>query len=272
MDEKILGSWLYQKTWELYPPGVESAIVESPMLKEVMSCRIGLVHGHRFAFYFWSKFDLDYSKAAVSCKDTKPLLVSIDFHDDVGVESSLKKAELEALNRSSDAELGFYCWLRLPQLNDGQILPALYLNYFSDAFILHKQDSGSWRDVKTVDQLGREHSIRYFREAESLVEAVESAESQPIYLDVDLDYFVSKSSSDRIGAGQLVPENEIRKTLKLTRNPMSSIYPRLVGLTIAIEPRYCGGLKNSLFTLGILNDEFFGGTLLTDDTRWNRQY
>ena len=42
---------------------------------------------------------------------------------------------------------------------------------------------------------------------------------------------------------------------------MSNIWSDLVGMTVALEPQWCGGLKNSLHVLNILNEEFFGSTL-----------
>ena len=39
-------------------------------------------------------------------------------------------------------------------------------------------------------------------------------------------------------------------------------------LTIALEPKYCGGLLNSLHLLDILNREFFDGTLCTQSCNW----
>ena len=125
MNEHTLKKWLEKERGLLYPPGTETGFVESPKLKNIMACTIGLVHSHRFAFYFWSKFNEKYSKNSLSLTHDMPVLVTIDFHDDSGVESDFDKEEIKEIDISDDVELGLYCWLRLRALNDGHILPAL---------------------------------------------------------------------------------------------------------------------------------------------------
>jgi hypothetical protein len=51
---------------------------------------------------------------------------------------------------------------------------------------------------------------------------------------------------------------------------MSIIFPKLVGLTIALEPRHCCGYSNSMKIFDILNKELFSNTLLTENSRWNK--
>ena len=86
-----------------------------------------------------------------------------------------------------------------------------------------------------------------------------------------LDFFVtSESLRGDWGAEELKSDSEIRSLLSLDNLFMSSIFERIVGLTVALEPEYCGGLMNSLKILDILNQEFFDGTLLTDKCKWNK--
>ena len=247
LNEKTLRQWLqrWNNRGSLYPPGTEIDFVESPKCKNEMACAIGIVHSHRFAFYFWSNFSKEYSERVVTSPQIKPLFVSIDFHNDVGVKSDFDKKELEQINMSDSVALSLYCWLRLHPLNDGQIRPALYLNYFSDAFILLKKEFHNMKLVEVCDKNNKNHSIKYLNEPFELIRELEKKSGHPIYLDIDLDYFVTKDSGDYPG-GNLVPTDEIRRILNLKSPLMKILYPNLVGLTIALEPEYCGGMKNSL--------------------------
>ena len=270
LNEKTLRQWLerWNNGGSPYPPGTEIEFVESPKYKNEMSCNIGLVHSHRFAFYFWSTFSKQYSERKMTSSLSKPLFVSIDYHNDVGRENELNKTELEEINKSNDLWLSLYCWLRLPLNNDGQILPALYLNYFSDAYILLKRESHNFNYMDISDKNNKTHSIKYFEEPNELIGELEKFSDHPIYLDIDLDYFVTKDSADYPG-GKLVPIDDIKRILSLREPLMKILHPSLVGLTIALEPEYCRGMKNSLQVLSILNEEFFSGSLFTGKCKWN---
>lgn len=268
LNEETLKQWLADVRGLLYPPGTACDIVESPRFKNEMSCNIGLVHSHRFAFYFWSNFSKQYSERKITSSRSKPLFVSIDYHNDVGFENELNKRETEEINESNNLWLSLYCWLMLPPLNDGHILPALYLNYFSDAYILLKSEFYNKKGDVVYDKNNKKHSIKYFEEPNELIGELEKFSDHQIYLDIDLDYFVTKESADYPG-GKLVPIDEIKSILSLKEPLMKILHPNLVGLTIALEPEYCGGMKNSLQVLSILNKEFFSGSLFTGKCKWN---
>ena len=73
-----------------------------------------------------------------------------------------------------------------------------------------------------------------------------------------------------LGSEILMPDSEIRSFLSIDGPLLRSLFNRIVGLNIALEPRYCGGLVNSLHVLDILNHEFFDGTLCTNSCKWNK--
>lgn len=268
MNEQTLKQWLAEVRGRLYLPGIDADFVESPKLKNTMACTIGVVHNHRFAFYFWSEFNKEFSGKKFSSTQNTPLFVSIDFHDDSGTESDFDKKEIEEVDVSDDITLSLYCWLRLHPLNDGHILPALYLNYFSDAYILLKRRFDNDERRHIFDKHNNMHSINYFKEPIKLIEMLRQKVDHPIYLDIDLDYFVKEDSSEIKGAGKLVPIDEIREFLNLRKPFMETLHRNLVGLTIALEPKYCGGMKNSLQVLNVLNEEFFDGSLFTERCKW----
>lgn len=126
MEECRITNWLKDFDRYLDPPGCESSFVSLPGRDEA-SCTIGIVHEHRFAFYFWGLYSNDRNSR-------NSILISVDAHDDTGVPSEVIPDDLNDLNIHNRTELGLFAWLRLRSLNDGHILPALYLN-FSQTFM-----------------------------------------------------------------------------------------------------------------------------------------
>ncbi|WP_083610921.1 hypothetical protein [Desulfatibacillum alkenivorans] len=90
------------------------------------SMTVGIVQEHRFAFYYWAKHSMEDA--------AQTILISLDSHDDSGVPNEVKPEDLDSLNLKNDVELGLFARLRLRSLNDGHILPALYLNFFFGCF------------------------------------------------------------------------------------------------------------------------------------------
>ena len=85
-----------------------------------------------------------------------------------------------------------------------------------------------------------------------------------IYLDVDLDYFTQSSESCGGGAGlTLVPEEEITITFNPQSELMQFILPRLSGMTIAIEPEFCGGYANAMSIFQTIEKTMFNGQLIS---------
>ncbi|MBT3577555.1 hypothetical protein HN499_01965 [archaeon] len=265
MDEQRYINWIKDKNAWISPPGCLEGIMSVPS-GEDKALSVGLVMEHRFAFYFWALFASKRKSV-----EPKPILISLDSHDDVGTEGEVYglRDDLNQLNLKNRLELGLFSWLRLRQLNDGQILPTLYLNFFSDVFILRNAKQLDNCNSNHKDREGNPHKIRQFCEVEELLNEI--PENCPIYLDIDLDFFTTiESNWGRKREEQLKSETEIRSFLSLKGQFMKPIIDRLVGLTIALEPEYCGGLFNSLRVLEILNEEFFNSTLLCFESVWNK--
>lgn len=249
------------------PPGCEHDYVPH-QTRQDRACTVGIVNEHRFAFYYWAQYAVDKRKPQHA------VLVSLDYHKDVGVTSDVVPKDLDYLNLERDIELGLFTWLRLPSNNDGQIRPALYLDFFSDAYILISKDMDAKefkRCYPTVKQNGKNsnaHTIRYYQDVKCLLQDL--SPKCPVFLDIDLDYFTFENPEpdSKRGSEMLRPDALIRSTLSINGNLMKSIIDRLVGMTIALEPGYCGGLVNSLHILDILNNEFFNGSLCTDSCQW----
>lgn len=266
MDTNRITEWLNSIHGWLDPPGCEAEYVSLPT-DDQRCCPVGIVHEHRFAFFFWGLYANGQSKP-------HPALITLDSHDDVGVPSEVIPDDLDNLNIGDRTELGLFAWTRLRSLNDGHIRPALYLNFFSDVYVLinkgedYDEIMSSGKEQHQKDREGRIHQVKIYRAAAQLLKDI--PQDCPVFLDIDLDFFAKENpeAGSRLGSEILKSDDEIRSILSLEGHLMGSLLNRLVGLTIALEPKYCGGLCNSLHVLDILNREFFDGTLCTHSCKW----
>ena len=229
---------------------------------------VALVFEHRFAFYYWLRWRHDLQAEA------PPDLVTIDWHDDVGDTCDFNARTLASLNVADPNELALFCWLGLRSLNDGHIAPALYLNALGDVHALIKQDwqpgiPARERGYEIVDREGQPHVINYHRRALSCRRALKGNDSPgPIVLDLDLDYFTrDHPSGDRFRQIRL-SDHAIEALLDTTRPFMAQLLPRVVGMTIALEPGYCGGIHNSLAILDVVCRTLFSGARCSRLAKW----
>ncbi len=265
MSTKRITKWCSNIDERLDPPGCETEFVSLPSGKKGC-CTVGIVHEHRFAFFFWGLYSHDRGKKSPS------VLITLDSHNDVGAPNEVIPDDLDNLNIDNHTELGLFSWLRLRSLNDGHILPALYLNFFSDVYVLNKPEDLVFQPANSqtehYDCKGNKHTVKFYRQADQLLQNLQSG--VPVYLDIDLDFFTTTNpqAGSRLGSERLLSDNEIKAILSLKGPFMAQLLDRIVGLTIALESKYCGGLLNSLHLLDILNCEFFDGTLCTQSCNW----
>jgi len=275
MDQQRVLDWLSRVHYQLDPPGSETVFFDLPGDPR-RSCTCGIVSEHRFAFFFWALFGQETKRRRRTIQEP-PCLVTIDYHDDVGAHSEVIPEELDSLDLSDRMELALFCWTRLPGNNDGHIRPALYLNLFSDVYVLLKQDREQRKMYpdcaisSQADRFGGEHRIEYFDAPRKLAKALAKSSHEHVYLDIDLDYFTREEKGCELGSARTVKEQKIRSVLNVKTGLVSHLYDRLVGLTIALEPKHCGGFANAFRILHILNDEFFGGTLGTHRPKWRNR-
>ena len=81
MDTNRIAEWLKDTGGWLNPSGCETAFAPLPV-HDRGCCTVGIVHEHRFAFFFWGLYSLDKNSPHAA-------LISIDAHDDVGVPSEV---------------------------------------------------------------------------------------------------------------------------------------------------------------------------------------
>ena len=270
MNNTRILEWLSSKQGWLDPPGCETNHVPLPTC-ENRCCTVGIVHEHRFAFFFWGLYSIDNGKPH------PPALVTLDFHDDVGVPSEVIPEDLDNLDIRNRIELGLFSWLCLRSLNDGHIRPALYLNFFSDVYVLLNKDEDprefkhSHPEEQQLDRDNHPHTISFYQDTEQLLQHLPP--EGPVFFDIDLDYFaIDNPEGESVkGSERLRSDAEIISILSINGKLIGSLLDRIVGLTIALEPKYCGGLVNSLHVLNILNHELFDGTLCTHSCKWKER-
>lgn len=268
MDIKRVSKWLKSVQGWLEPPGCETEFANQPG-DDLGCCTVGIVHEHRFAFYYWALYSLESDK-----HEPRPALITLDLHDDVGVPNEVDVDDLDNLSIGNRTELGLFAWTRLRRLNDGHILPALYLNFFSDVYVLMNNDEDSddfklfHEEQQQHDQDGNIHTVKYYQHLDQLLHDLPP--DTPVFLDIDLDFFASDNSEEGslLGSEKLRSNSFISSFLSIDGPLLEPLLNRIVGLTIALEPRYCGGLLNSLHVLDILNRELFDSTLCTHECKW----
>lgn len=271
MDITRISKWINSAREGLPPSGCETVHTTQPG-NERGCCTVGIVHEHRFAFYYWALYSHEKGK-----NGTRPVLITLDSHDDVGVPGEVDIDDLDNLHIGNRTELGLFAWTRLRRLNDGHILPALYLNFFSNVYVLMNNDDDSenfklfQEEQQQLDRDGNLHKVKYYQRLDQLLNDLPP--DTPVFLDIDLDFFVNDNPEERSlsGSEQLKSDGLISSFLSIDGPLLEPLLNRIVGLTIALEPSCCGGLLNSLHALDILNREFFDGTLCTHECEWKKQ-
>ena len=246
----------------LAPMGAYESILENPFTKDAIE--VAVFHEHRIAFYYWALWTtgIKYGEPRIL---PPPTLVSFDWHEDTAVPDEIEQQELQKLNLEIPSEIAFFSWAMLNPLNDGHILSAAYLNLIADIFLVRKQENSG--DLPFIDMFGNTHKIYSFDNIKDMYDSLKKdIDVDKIYLDIDLDYFTE--SPDSCGGGTeltLVPPDEITATLSPQSELMQFILPRLSGMTIAIEPEFCGGYSNAVSIYQTLEKTMFNGQLLSQN-------
>ena len=254
----------------LFPPGCDSDFLEHPTNPN-SAVEVATIFEHRFAFYFWNRF------ANHSRGKTRSCLLTVDWHDDVGCSGDSDEAALAKLDCSEQNDVALFCWYGLRSLNDGHVLPALHLDFFDDVFVVLKQHPDQRSDdehnpyvQEHVDRNGKLHRIFRYGDFETLFATDEFRAQQNIYLDLDLDYFMQYAGDDfPSGDLPIEPADVISGFLDPNGEFFSHVLPRLTGMTIALEPKYCSGFSNCCDLFDRVNYSLFDSTLFTSNSHWS---
>lgn len=271
MNTDLMTSILGRMTCPLDPPGSCGGFIDHPTDPR-RAVEIGVVLQHRFAFFYWLKWRAETRRA----ESPAPNLLTIDWHDDVGGDCDFTPDELSRLDPKDANELTLFCWAGLRSLNDGHIAPAQYLDAIEDVYVILKQRADQrevhpeYRKRTQRDRHGKEHQVHYFDTVGAFLKEHRSDGLHPLVLDLDLDYFTSPDESREKGAEKLVGDRTISRVMSPGGPLMRWVFPRLAGFTIALEPGYCGGIRNCMHILDVVSDTLFDPPLLTSRMRWRQ--
>ncbi|MGF1743348.1 hypothetical protein [Vibrio minamisatsumaniensis] len=244
------------------PPGTDYSIVATPDGND-RAMEVALMKEHRFAFYYWFKWH------KIKAFGTPPALISIDWHQDLCAPCESEKNELIGVDLNSFFSVARFSWDGLNSLNDGHILAAAYLNLIGNVYVLCKQEIHEPTSV-FLDAYGNEHTICCFEHKKDLIAALNNSAEDAIYLDIDLDYFTE--CSDPCGGGEnltVMSQHDIENVIDPRSDLMCWCFERMQGLTIATEPTFCGGLRNSNSIFNTIDSKLFSLPLLGSKVEWS---
>lgn len=238
---------------------------------------LGVVMEHRFAFAYWIKFkqqlmyDVRTHKARSDEQFTPPDLISFDWHDDFGSPRDFKEVDLLTLDQKDAGEVTLFAWAALRHLNDGHILPAVWLNALGNVYIVQKQYRDySQRSKRVVDRFGRLHEIHFIPSLRRLASVFDKTNTGTgVFWDIDLDFFVYLNNSD-LSKSRPFENRKIRELLNPRRSWMKPVLHDLKGITLALEPRYTGGLTQSLRIFSQWERTLFDGSVFNQRCRWKK--
>jgi hypothetical protein len=245
------------------PPGTYYDNLAHPRRADE-AVEIAVIQEHRFAFFYWLKWKNELGG------DVPPNLISLDWHADLAAPSKSECDELKALDTNDYKSASIFCWEKLNSGNDGHILSAAYLGLIGDIYVVCKQEHTTLRKLNDLN--GNTHEIHCYNSVDNLLGELKSDSNANVFLDIDLDYFTE--SQDPCGGGEhlkLVGDDDIRGIL----NPESELFAwmleRLSGMTIATEPKCCGGFINSNHLFSVVSSALFHPPLLSHKAGWKHR-
>jgi hypothetical protein len=184
---------------------------------------------------------------------------------------------MRVLQTNNLREVALFCWRNLNRGNDGHILAAAYLDLIGDIYVIRKQYAQFGEQHRSYvdsfhDVNGQVHRVRCFSSVATLMAELTQVSNSQVFFDVDLDYFTE--SPDLCGGGEnvsLVTDCEVKATLDPNGELMAWLFQRMAGMTIATEPKCCGGLLNSNHLLSVLSDCLFHPQLMGHGSTWNME-
>lgn len=225
-------------------PGGEDRDIEKAVIME-----------HRFAFFFWMKWR-NLLREQGLLRQAAPTLITFDWHRDLAPPADDLKVDLLQLEQADYSEVSNFVWARFDQTNDGHILCATWLNLVGDVILL-KNTSSQIRD-RVLDHEGNEHGIYEFREFERFQDFVIDREDKNIFFDIDLDYFIHGKGQRHYSEDfHRYTDKEIKSIIDPRQPVFQHILPNIDGMTLAQEPGYCGGIRNSCHIMEILHAQLF---------------
>lgn len=272
MTEKKVNAAFITEVLERYPlpllpPGCITEIVLQPNDSDA-TMEIGIVQEHRFAFFYWLKWRHD--RQIKGKKATPPNLVTVDWHYDVGAMCDFFPDVIKKLDYSNLAELALFSWCGLRSLNDGHIAPAMFLNAINDVYVILKQHGHFETGEPFIDRYGNPHNVHYYYSVEEFLDEHGCDAVHQCIFDLDLDYFTEIKSDEWLDAPTLDSVfNQSTSVFFKNDSPfMQWLFSRMCGMTMALEPKYCGGLHNCFQIFNEVCSYLFDPPLLSANCKW----
>ncbi len=214
-----------------------------------------IIMEHRFAFFFWMKWR-NHLEENDLLKQSAPTLVTIDWHRDLAPVTDDQKERLKKLDQKNLSDISNYVWAQLDQTNDGHIFCAAWLNLIGDIILL--QNTTGYQESTFEDKNGQKHQVYEFRDFGQFQDFIASRDDSNIFFDVDLDYFIhgkgKRYYSDEFSR---YSDEEIKEIIDSNHPVFQYMIPRTDGITLALEPGYCGGIVNSCQIMDVLHSQLF---------------
>jgi hypothetical protein len=220
-----------------------------------------IIMEHRFAFFFWMKWRNQLKNNDLQ-QQPAPTLVTIDWHRDLAPVSDDLKKGLEQLNQQNLSDVSNYVWAQLDQTNDGHIFCAAWLNLIGDIILL--QNTTGYQESTFTDKNGNEHRVYEFQDFDQFQKFMTARDDTNIFFDVDLDYFIhGKGKRYYSDDFQRYSDDEIKEVIDRTHPVFKYMIPRIDGITLALEPGYCGGIVNACQIMDVFHSQLF-----TEQNEW----
>jgi len=242
------------------PPGTHLEEV-SHAGNTVRSIEKAIIMEHRFAFFFWMKWRNLLSDEG-TLHQPAPTLVTIDWHRDLAPVPEEQKSALEQLDQNNFSDIANFVWAQFDQTNDSHILCATWLNLIGDIILL--QNTTDYQQSTVKDMNGNSHDIYEFRDLDQFQQFMLDRNDQNIFFDIDLDYFVHGKGKQHYSENfHRYSNDEIKQVIDISKPVFHHIIPNIDGVTIALEPGYCGGIVNSCQIM-----DQFHSQLFTETNKW----
>lgn len=220
-----------------------------------------IIMEHRFAFFFWMKWRNRLQNNGL-LQQSAPTLVTIDWHRDLAPVPDDQKESLAKLDQSNLSDVSNYVWAQFDQTNDGHILCAAWLNLIGDIVLL--QNTTDYQKSSFKDIYGNDHHIFEFRDFDQFQELMLDRNDLNIFFDIDLDYFIhGKGKQQYSDEFHRYSDDEIMQVVDISKPVFQQILPNIDGVTIALEPGYCGGIVNSCQIMDAFHSQLF-----TEQNEW----
>lgn len=236
------------------PPGTFRNVMPHPS-GDGRTIEKAVIMEHRFAFVFWMKWR-NLLQNDGQLQQPAPTLITIDWHRDLAPPPDEQKSRLKELDQENLSDISNYVWAQFDQTNDGHILCAAWLSLIGDIILL-KNTAGQMQDT-FIDMNDKEHTIFEFREYDQFEKFLLQRDDQNIFFDIDLDYFIhGKGSSTYSENFSRYSDKEIEHIINPESKAFKHILPNIDGMTVALEPSYCGGIFNSCKIMETVHSQLF---------------